>query len=249
MYNYTNGADKWKKRLDGYLANTNRVFFNPEYADGKVMTEYACEPPPQANCNPDQRSFKAYLSRWLAVAAQLAPWSQEQILPWLSGSATAASKACTLNNNGLGCGRVWYNYNDDGLRDVGNQMSSLSVVQSNLILSARPLADIGSGDSTSDPGAGSGKGPPTPSEILTRKMTTGDKAGAWILTAVALLAFIAGAVLMVMDKDDNYAGYVGPGPRGPGSPTTSIGGNHLVVPPMARGGNLHGRTSVSPRTV
>jgi hypothetical protein len=251
MYNYTNGGQVWKDRVQGFLDNTKRVFFADQYADGKVMTEYACEP--MFNCNPDQRSFKAYLSRWLAVCAQLAPWTQPQILPWLQNSAVAASKACTRNDKGYGCGRIWYNYNDDGLRDVGNQMSSLSVVQSNLILGARPLADINSGDSKSDPGAGAGKGPPAPPQVLTRKMTMGDKAGAWTLTCVALLAFIGGAVAMLWEKEENYTGYVGNAvpSRGNGSPIESIGNgnNNVAYPQAARGGTFHGRTSVSPRTV
>ena len=42
-------------------------------------------------------------------------------------------------------------------------------------------------------------------------MTTADKAGAWIVTLVMILAFIASAVLMAMDKDglNSYTGYVG----------------------------------------
>jgi len=87
-------------------------------------------------------------------------------------------------------------------------------------------------------------------------MTTGDRAGAWILTVVALLAFVAGAVTMVMDREDNYTGFVG-------SPAGSVGngngngngyGNglrngNLTVPSNARGGGFQGRMSVSPRTV
>ncbi|KAF2670502.1 mannan endo-1,6-alpha-mannosidase DCW1 [Microthyrium microscopicum] len=196
---YTNGEQKWKNRLNGLLGNTQKVFF-PENYGGKTMVEYACEP--LKNCNKDQRSFKAYLARWLAVSAQLAPFSQGTIIPWIQTSAQNAAKACSNTDKGLACGRVWYENKDDGERDVGNQMTAMSVVQSNLILGAKTLADIGSGDSKSDPSAGGGGSSSVPDRIYTRKITTGDKAGAWLLTAVALLGSLAGMVALLVEGDD-----------------------------------------------
>src|ERR1700761_987510 len=129
----------WKERLNGYLNNTQRVFFPDQYG-GKIMVEYACET--MANCNKDQRSFKAYLSRWLAVAAQLAPYTAGQIMPWLQTSAGAAAKVCTGGPpGGVVCGRKWYEPQDDGTRDIGNQMTAMSVVQANLIQKVPPPAD------------------------------------------------------------------------------------------------------------
>jgi mannan endo-1,6-alpha-mannosidase len=211
MYNHTNGAQAWRDRIQGYLDNTQRVFFTPHSSTGKIMTEYACEP--INNCNKDQRSFKAYLSRWLAVCAQLAPFTQPQILPWIQESSLAAVRACTLTNDAgvVGCGRTWYENRDDGLRDVGQQMSAMSIVQSNMILGARPLVDLSTGDSRSDPAAGGGL-PGRVDSIYTRKMTAGDRAGAWIVTAVALVAFVAAAVAMVLDREEPYTGYVGNSP-------------------------------------
>jgi Glycosyl hydrolase family 76 len=207
MYNHTNGAQKWKDRIQGYLDNTQRVFFAPQFANGKVMTEYACEP--QGNCNVDQRSFKAYLARWLAVCAQLAPFSRGQILPWIQDSAVAASKACTLaGGDSVQCGRIWYEYRDDGSRDIGHQMTAMSVIQSNLVLGSKSLEDIHSGNSKSDPSAGGGASQAPRDPIFTRKMTAADKAGAWILTLLMLGMFIAGAVLMGIDGDE-YTGFVG----------------------------------------
>ena len=109
MWNHT-GDQKWADRLNGYLPNVQRVFFLPEYG-GNVMTEYACEG--NGNCNKDQRSFKAYLSRWLALTVQMAPFTSPTIMPWLQGSAQAAIRQCVAGpGNAVGgpvaCGRKWY---------------------------------------------------------------------------------------------------------------------------------------------
>jgi mannan endo-1,6-alpha-mannosidase len=208
MYNYTNADPKWKQRIDGFLKNTQRVFFPDQYGS-KTMVEYACET--QSNCNKDQRSFKAYLSRWLAVTAQIVPYSAGQITPWLQTSAMAASKACTKTSQGLACGRIWYENRDDGQRDVGNQMTALSIVQSNLIGKARSLVDIKTGDSASNPGAGAGGKTFVPDPIYTRKMTIADKVGAWLVTVIALALFFIGAFAVLFEEDEikDYAGFLG----------------------------------------
>jgi mannan endo-1,6-alpha-mannosidase len=163
------------------------------------------------NCNKDQRSFKAYLSRWLAVTVQTAPFSAGQIMPWIQGSAQGAAKACIQAADGVQCGRKWNIGNDDGERDIGNQMTAMSIVQANLVLKSPPLADLGNGNSASDPSAGgdSKKGPID--RVATRKMTTGDKAGAWILTVLALLGSLVGLFALVFDTDDfrEYTGFLG----------------------------------------
>jgi mannan endo-1,6-alpha-mannosidase len=200
MYNSTTGAEqqRWKTRLDNYLANTQRVFF-PEQYGNQTLTEYACEG--QNNCNVDQRSFKAYISRWLAVTVQIAPFTAGTILPWLKTSAINAAKACSETSGGLACGRTWYTGGDDGLRDVGYQMSTLSIVQANLIQQSPALMNIQTGNSTSDPNAGGGPVNILPDPIFTRKMTDGDKAGAWIVTVVAMLACFGTAVALLVDED------------------------------------------------
>jgi mannan endo-1,6-alpha-mannosidase len=160
------------------------------------MTEYACEG--QNNCNVDQRSFKAYLARWLAVAMQLAPVTTGTILPWLRTSATNAAKACSETSGGLACGRTWYTGGDDGLRDVGYQMSALSIVQANLIQQSPALMNIQTGDSASDPNAGAG-----PVNVLppTGRLTGANEAGAWLLTVVAMLACFGTAIALLVEED------------------------------------------------
>jgi mannan endo-1,6-alpha-mannosidase len=209
MYNHTDGADIWRKRLEGYLANTQRVFFLPEYG-GKTMVEYACEP--GGNCNKDQRSFKAYLSRWLTVTMQLAPFTVPQIKPWIETSAQAAARACSNTPQGLACGRTWYKGIDDGDRDIGQQMTAMSIIQSNLIWQAPALADIKVGTSKSDPTAGSTSGITIPpDQILAKPIQTSDKAGAWIITLMAITITMVVRAILLFEKDDvrRYFGTLG----------------------------------------
>ena len=151
------------------------------------MVEIACET--QGTCNNDQPSFKAYLARWMAAATQIAPFTEGFIMPKLQASATGAAKQCVGGSDGKTCGRQWFNSQWDGKSGVGEEMSALSVIQANLISKvAAPLTANTGGTSKSDPTAGSGGDNPVvvndPS--ANKKITTGDKAGAGILTALVL---------------------------------------------------------------
>ena len=59
----TNGTDDyWTQRVVNILNATN-IYFDPGH--NNIMYEVACEP--YGKCDIDQRSFKAYLARWLTV--------------------------------------------------------------------------------------------------------------------------------------------------------------------------------------
>lgn len=151
------------------------------------MVEIACEP--QGTCNYDQPSFKAYLSRWMAATTQLAPFSQNFISPKLKASAQGAAQQCSGGADGTTCGRTWHSATWDGKTGVGEQMSALSIIQANLISKvAGPVSAAKGGTSKGDPSAGT-KGD-NPNQILdpsmTSTITTGDEAGAGILTALVL---------------------------------------------------------------
>jgi mannan endo-1,6-alpha-mannosidase len=179
------------------------------------MKEYACESNGEQDgsnpnelskaqpCNPDQRTFKAYFSRWLAKNVMLAPFTADQILPWLQGSATAALKRCTGTAPGIVCGRRWYR-DDNEAPDIGHQMTVMSVVQSNLIQHVPALADLKSGTSVGNAGGGGSiEKPPTAEEILaTRAMSTGEKAGAWIMTSVVCIAIAGGASFLIASDNE-----------------------------------------------
>lgn len=126
MYNFTNGAEPWGSRVQKILDGTFFLFFPQEYG-GNIMTEFQCEPNgAQGNCNNDQSSFKAYLSRWLAVTSLLVPDTATQIMPKLQASAEAAAKQCIGGTTGQKCGRRWYSNGVwDGTSGVGQQVRIL----------------------------------------------------------------------------------------------------------------------------
>jgi mannan endo-1,6-alpha-mannosidase len=176
------------------LLNENKVFFS----NGTIMYEVACEP--SNNCNVDQLSFKAYLSRWMAATTKVAPWTADQILPLLASSAQAAAQSCSGGNgNPVVCGTKWTTGTYDGVTGVGQQMSALEVIQSNLIKKVSgPVSNSTGGTSQGNPSAGTGSSSApvnAPGRIGTK-----DKAGAGILTAIVIVALLGGGYVSVLDK-------------------------------------------------
>jgi mannan endo-1,6-alpha-mannosidase len=158
------------------------------------MIEVACEN--NGKCNFDQRSFKAYLARWMGYTALIAPWTRPMIDPLLQASASAAAKQCIGGPNQTSCGLRWVdNGKFDGSVGVGEQMAALEVVQALLYPTASgPATQKVGGISVSNPDAGANV--PTAPLVL-NPVTTGDKAGASILTLLVLVAILVGAWWMV----------------------------------------------------
>lgn len=187
MWNVTQN-DTWRGRLEGIIEAAG-VFFKDN-----VMTEVACEN--NGKCDVDQRSFKAYLARWMGYTAIVAPWTRDSIDPLLQASAQAAAKQCTGGTNQTSCGLRWIdNGVNDGSFGVGEQMAAMEVIQALLYPSASgPATQTSGGISESDPDAGSNV-PNSP--ITFNSITTGDKAGASILTLLVLVSILVGAWWMV----------------------------------------------------
>lgn len=202
MYNYTE-SDVWKDRLDGLLKGIS-VFFKPAESDpkgspGTIMSEVACEP--VRLCNLDQTSFKAYLTRWLAVTTQWAPHTADLIIPLLKTSAVAATSKCTAGANGRMCSLFWLEDEFSGNITVGQQMAALEITLSCMIESRpAPLTGDNGGTSKGDPSAGSEDIGRTEPQRDWKKITSGDKAGAAILTALVLGMLIAGMIWMFTDE-------------------------------------------------
>ena len=181
---------KWMTPLQGIVNGVIKVFFNPST---KIMAEVGCEP--ENACTTDGLTFKSFTIRWLALAAQLAPTLAEQIWPYIDASATGAAQQCDGGDGGTWCGYHWNTATWDGSQGVGQQMSALAAVSAPLItlegLSA-PLTLKTGATSKGDASAGTGDDSAiTGSPWLTKKITTGDRAGAGILTFL-ILAYILG---------------------------------------------------------
>jgi mannan endo-1,6-alpha-mannosidase len=147
----------------------------------------------KVKCNVDQYSFKAYLSRWLALSAQLAPFTATQLAPILQHNAQAAARICNAANQ---CGSRWDLDTFDGAAGVGQQMSALSIVTATLFKTAKKqvTADTG-GTSKGNPGAGTGD--PT---VLVKEdpLETKDRAGAWIITILVVGFVVGGSAWLVL---------------------------------------------------
>ncbi|KAF1348627.1 glycoside hydrolase [Delphinella strobiligena] len=192
MWNVT-GDDIWKTRTQNIWTACS-IYFT---GDNKmIMYEMQCEP--TKVCNTDQLSFKAYLARWMAASTKAAPWLYDQVQPYLAASAQAAASSCNGGTDGVTCSTRWYNNTWDGTWGVGQQMSALEVIQSNLIHTvAGPVTNSTGGTSQGNPSAGTG-GNSNPLEPADR-ITTADKAGAGIITAMILVSLLGGAWWMVAD--------------------------------------------------
>lgn len=162
------------------------------------MVEVGCEP--YNNCNTDGLTFKSFTLRWLAITTQLVPETADTIWPYIQASANGAAGQCDGSDN-YNCGYHWTTTTWDGTTGVGQQMSALAAVQANMLtvdnLFAPLTLDTGA---TSKGDASAGTGSVTTnqgSSWLTRKITTGDKAGAGILTFLLLVVTLGGTYWLV----------------------------------------------------
>lgn len=221
MYNYTaeqtdnetmstTEAAFWESEVRSLLNGTIRNFF-PD----NIAKEPACED--VGTCTSDMYSFKGYVARWMAVTAQLAPFTRDTIMSTLQTSAQAAIQTCsgspTINPNGRMCGFKWHGTTWDGSTGAGQQMNVLatlvSLLASSNVVSATggdggtPVTNSTGGTSGGDAAAGYGS---KPWEDYVRPITTADKAGAGILTVALVGSFIAGAIWISLDESPGSFG-------------------------------------------
>lgn len=156
------------------------------------MIEVACER--NGLCDHDQRSFKAYLARWMGWTIKTAPWTRELLMPKLKASAKAAAAQCGPGKGGCGM-RWWQNGVNDREVGVGEQMSALEIMQNLLVDEVPgPVGEKTGGISKNDPSAGSGT---NTLEVKHSDITTGDRAGAAILTILLVAVCIVGGWFMI----------------------------------------------------
>ncbi len=162
------------------------------------MYEQACEDVgATGDCDTDQQSFKAYLSRWMAASTRIAPFTASYSLPLLASSAKAAALQCDGGSDGTTCGEHWTaNGTYDGIYGLGQQMSALSVIQSQLITQAPELVTNATGG-TSVGNAAAGSGSRGDSATVIAPATGADRVGAGILTAAWIVAALGGVCFMV----------------------------------------------------
>ncbi|KAJ5625257.1 Mannan endo-1-6-alpha-mannosidase DCW1, partial [Penicillium lagena] len=202
MYNYTsslstnestNTSSIWKARVDGLLSSA-AYFFSTNTSSENVMYERQCEL--IDDCDTDELSFKAYLSRWMAEAAQVAPYTYNTIMTYLRATAQAAVAQCEGGTTGTYCGFEWTTGTYDGTTGVGQQMSVLETVQGLLAGNVRGPYSASTGG-TSKGNSAAGTGDDSDSTVTLTPITTADRVGAAILTAVVLGGIIFAVYIMV----------------------------------------------------
>ncbi|KAJ9295958.1 CAZyme family GH76 [Paecilomyces variotii] len=196
MYNITKGAQKWQEGIDGLLNTTFKTFFPQQYG-GNIMSEVACEP--NMMCDRNQDCFKGFLSSWLAFLTTVAPYKTDVVMPKLQASALAAAKQCSGGSDGKHCGRRWWQSTFDGTQSLETQMSATSIFSVQLISQKNqaPLTADTGGKSKGDPNAGLGDNQAPTGDGLGIKITTGDRAGAGIVTAIFLTGWVGMMTWMI----------------------------------------------------
>ncbi|KIH87419.1 mannan endo-1,6-alpha-mannosidase [Sporothrix brasiliensis 5110] len=178
MFDYTQDP-VWKTRVEGLLTNMLATFF-----PNGIAKEISCESDINLTCTTDMLSFKGYIHRWLAVTAQIAPYTHDRIFATLKTSAEAAVRQCTGGDTGRVCGFRWVQGGTyDGTNGAGQEMNVLGALLSMLLDKApAPVTNLTGGTSQGNPSAG------TDESILpyTGPVSQGDKAGAAFLTLLFL---------------------------------------------------------------
>jgi len=183
----TNGKEIWDARLTAVTKRTLEWFF-PQ----GIAIEMACELDTHVQCTTDMLSFKGYVARFLAQTVQVAPKMHDIIMPVLRTSAAGMVNSC--NPDGT-CGFRWNTGAYDGQTGAGQQMNALGTLMALLVDEQRvipPVTNSTGGTSLGNP-AGGGNGAV---ERVLKPITTADRAGAGILTALGLLG-IAGTLALM----------------------------------------------------
>ena len=177
----TDGSDIWKDRVNKLVRHGLKTFFH-----NGAAVEPACET--YNTCTTDMKSFRGYLHRWYATTTKIAPFTADQILPVLEKSAQAAVDQCTGGDTGRECGFSWTTRKFDNDVGAGQEMNVLAAVSSLLIDTVgAPVTHESGGTSKGNPNAGAGDaGSADGAGKIWSPVTTGDRAGAGIITFILL---------------------------------------------------------------
>lgn len=163
-----------------------------------MITDWTCEASSRCYVDANGPLFKGLTVSWLSDIALIIPELKEKILPKLQVSAKGAANSCTGNNENL-CGNHWYGGYDEQ-NSMENAISGSQIMSAVMLKflgdSSKPVSTATGGNGSSDPNSGTRKtsGPETLAPI-----TTADKAGAGILTAVFVCLTVGGLVFLFMN--------------------------------------------------
>lgn len=193
------GSDQslWQTRVEGILDGALGFFADPKTG---IFIEQACETQTPMTCDTDMLTFKGILVRSMAAATKLAPFISTKVESAIATQASAAALQCSGGNNGRMCGFKWASEGTwDGTTGAGQQMAALEAVISTMISNSEtPVTNATGGTSTGKVNAGNtGKGATSLDDTIV--VTTKDRAGAGIITALVLVACVGGVWWMALD--------------------------------------------------
>ncbi|KAK0742111.1 glycosyl hydrolase family 76-domain-containing protein [Apiosordaria backusii] len=207
LYNYTNGEQFWRDRLQGLTNRTLTNFFPATPQTGRAAaTELSCELEDKNQCTTDMLSFKGYLHRWLSQTTQMAPFLHDVIMPILKQSAQSMAESCLPDGT---CGFRWNRGAYDGDTGAGQQMNALGALVSLLVDqpdAKQAVTEQHGGTSSGDPNAGrSGEGGEWEGE--SKLITKGDRIGAGIVTFVVVGSMLGMMIWMSVTtgEEEEYA--------------------------------------------
>jgi mannan endo-1,6-alpha-mannosidase len=129
---------------------------------------------------------------------QLAPYTYDTIIAKVRATATAAVSQCQGGTSGTYCGHKWSSGSYDGTTGVGQQMGVLEVLHGLLATEiSGPVTATTGGTSEGNAAAGT-ESDETEEEILFSTITTADKAGAAIVTALVVGLIFSAVYVMIV---------------------------------------------------
>ena len=207
MYNGTKtwgtGGDSqyWHDECAGMLKRSQNFFFK-----NNIAQEVMCED--INTCNQDMKSYKSQLLHWMMNVAKQVPDLAPQILPQLMENSKAAVSTCNCGGVKGQCGLKWTTPgNCDGTYGMGQQINALYAIQiwgiQNVAgpynMKTTAPSDLSQGDANAGKEGDTGPNGAAAKMQHLNPITTADKAGAGILTAIFGLGFIGMGVWMLLE--------------------------------------------------
>lgn len=127
----------------------------------------------------------------------IVPGTSDLVMPKLQTSAQAAVKTCTGLSDGSHCGIKWYTQTWDGSDGLEQQMAVLGVLNAILVpfKNQAPFTADNGGTSKSNPNAGTNSSDNEVPQL--NNITTGDRAGAGVLTVIFVTGWAIAVTWMI----------------------------------------------------
>lgn len=138
------------------------------------MSEIVCEP--IKKCDRNQILFKGLFAQGLSLIAQVAPYTEDDIMFLLRGSALGAAATCTGGKKKDLCSMAWYKDEYDGSDSLEQQLGVTSVLVSNLVaFDKESLTTQSTAGNSSASGTTTGSASATSSKPTSTETASGDK--------------------------------------------------------------------------